>query len=473
MSTFHSTISRRDFMKKLGLAGAGLGAAAASAPVFHDLDEVTSTVRDGSKNPWFVKEREFFEPSNEIDWNEIKRIDDSVSLITATSSRYAEDYPIVDQIRKLKTAGRDADFMKEIYPDYKDDLRDSALSEAGGASRVFSMHHTGFTVNGEAAKLDGPDRFSDRYGNPFPAWNGTPEENLRTITNVVRFFGGAEVGVVELTEKTKKLIYAKNSRGKPYVFEDADEAYEDADKLVIPNKCKYVIVWTLLQPSGLTYTQPAGANASGLSYTRMYKAAAEMHAFLHAMGFQHVDGTGGNLSPSNPFGALSGVGEHSRACMNLTSWKYGNTIRGMNRIITDMPLAPTRPTDAGVFRFCQSCGICAEACPYEAMPLGKSRWDSEWDDENQMHNYIGGFDGFRLSLLRCPRCRACQAACVFNGSDRAIVHSIVRATQATVPIFNGFFTNMHKAFGYKIQNPNEWWEKDIPMHDWDPAFLEI
>jgi hypothetical protein len=37
MSKFHSIVSRRDFMKVLGIAGAGLGATAATAPVFHDV----------------------------------------------------------------------------------------------------------------------------------------------------------------------------------------------------------------------------------------------------------------------------------------------------------------------------------------------------------------------------------------------------------------------------------------------------
>ena len=43
MSTFHSQVSRRDFMKGLGLTGAGLGAAGMINPVFHDLDEVLSS----------------------------------------------------------------------------------------------------------------------------------------------------------------------------------------------------------------------------------------------------------------------------------------------------------------------------------------------------------------------------------------------------------------------------------------------
>jgi histidinol-phosphate/aromatic aminotransferase/cobyric acid decarboxylase-like protein len=47
MGKFHSTVSRRTFMKGLGLAGAGIGAAAAAAPVFHDLDEVSSPTTPG------------------------------------------------------------------------------------------------------------------------------------------------------------------------------------------------------------------------------------------------------------------------------------------------------------------------------------------------------------------------------------------------------------------------------------------
>ncbi len=45
MSKFHSTVSRRSFMKGLGLAGAGLGAASAAAPVFQDLDALAGSKR--------------------------------------------------------------------------------------------------------------------------------------------------------------------------------------------------------------------------------------------------------------------------------------------------------------------------------------------------------------------------------------------------------------------------------------------
>ncbi|MEN8614021.1 twin-arginine translocation signal domain-containing protein, partial [Dehalogenimonas sp. THU2] len=57
MSQFHSTMSRRDFMKGLGLAGAGIGAAAAIAPSFSDLDELAAS-GPSARHPWWVKENE-------------------------------------------------------------------------------------------------------------------------------------------------------------------------------------------------------------------------------------------------------------------------------------------------------------------------------------------------------------------------------------------------------------------------------
>ena len=75
MSNFHSTVSRRNFMKGLGLAGAGLGAAAAAAPVFHDLDEMASSSKAEQKWPWWVKQREFNNPTMDIDIDLYQRFD--------------------------------------------------------------------------------------------------------------------------------------------------------------------------------------------------------------------------------------------------------------------------------------------------------------------------------------------------------------------------------------------------------------
>lgn len=72
MSEFHSTVARRDFMKGLGLAGAGIGAAAAASPIFHDLDELMSSDSEEVEKHWWIKEREYGNPTMEVNWDIVK-----------------------------------------------------------------------------------------------------------------------------------------------------------------------------------------------------------------------------------------------------------------------------------------------------------------------------------------------------------------------------------------------------------------
>jgi reductive dehalogenase len=147
----------------------------------------------------------------------------------------------------------------------------------------------------------------------------------------------------------------------------------------------------------------------------------------------------------------------------------------MNRILTDMPLALTRPIDAGTVRCCATCGICAKACPYDALAkTGGPRWDHWAEDEEALLNYsnVGAYYGFRLSRTRCPKCRSCQAACPFNSSAKALIHTVVEATAATTTLFNGFLSNMSEFFGYGHKNPNDWWDMDLPIFDLDTSFTE-
>ena len=67
MSKFHSIVSRREFMKGLGLAGAGIGAASLAAPSFHDLDEMISSSGAQWKRAWWIKNLELEKPAVELD----------------------------------------------------------------------------------------------------------------------------------------------------------------------------------------------------------------------------------------------------------------------------------------------------------------------------------------------------------------------------------------------------------------------
>jgi hypothetical protein len=75
---YHSTVSRRDFLKILGLGGLGLGASAVAAPVIHDLDELMASPQADFKRPGWVKEVD--KPTVEIDWKMMQRFDEHLVM---------------------------------------------------------------------------------------------------------------------------------------------------------------------------------------------------------------------------------------------------------------------------------------------------------------------------------------------------------------------------------------------------------
>ena len=127
MSKFHSTVTRRDFMKGLGLAGAGLGTAAAAAPVFHDLDELSSDASGDWKRPWWVAYRDT--PTAEVDWSIMPFFDNRETMFDRNAwIRYIgqDEYNRLNQQR-----GENASkWVKEGRPGFT--LRDGALAGSTG-----------------------------------------------------------------------------------------------------------------------------------------------------------------------------------------------------------------------------------------------------------------------------------------------------------------------------------------------------
>jgi reductive dehalogenase len=464
---FHSTVSRRDFMKSIGLVGTGAAALGAVSPVFHDMDDVlASTNADPKYRPWYIKELEYDTLTIDIDWQLSHRADRTKPFDAATNS--SSTHPSVIATRATFPA-RNWEYCKEQYPEWQGNtVRDQAIY-SGGRSLAFYNFHAYGGYRGYSSATHKSSSFTGLEVAPLPEdngyskWSGTPEENLRVIRAGARVYGCEEVGVVEVNENTKKLINLNRSNGKPINFADVDKGVETDSEYVIPNKCKWMIVYTNLQPTYLSQRCPSqlGQTANTQSYTRMPVQRVQMQEFIRGLGYQglQVDG----LTQSCSWGALAGIGEHARESMNLVSPFYGAMYRGMQRMLTDLPLAPTRPMDAGVAKFCYDCKKCAEHCPYGALPMEDPAWEHESPDERE--NVIDGhiYKGWRLYNLNCPRCQNCQGTCVFGKIAYSSVHEVIRATISVTPIFNGFFRNMDDMFGYGFKNPEEWWD-ETDMH---------
>ncbi|MBA7690139.1 hypothetical protein ES703_98663 [subsurface metagenome] len=307
-------------------------------------------------------------------------------------------------------------------------------------------------------------------GAPGP-WEGTQEDNLQTCRAALHFFGSPRVGAIEINEHMKRLF----TKGE-VVWEDIDEAFREGGVYHIPNKCRWILVWLTKQNSVMgTYSlrndpdDPwynkvfrQGKAGENMAYTHAPQIRFYTTKFIKGLGYQALKPS---ASANVPFGVFAGITEQGRTSHSCSP-DYGCMMRYMDFIVTDLPLAPTKPIDGGVVEFCKSCMICAKSCPADALSLDKEPsyevrdpgnnpghccWHMGWTD---CSNYGSPFD-----------CINCQTVCPFNHTEDAIIHPIIRAVTGTTSIFNGFFATMEKAMGYGMQKSDEehldWWYRDL------------
>ncbi|PPD59097.1 reductive dehalogenase [Dehalogenimonas etheniformans] len=499
MSKFHSMVSRRDFMKGLGLAG--MGAAALTTPIFHDLDEVVSSSLASFERPWWVKQRE--EPTVEIDWNVLKRYDARIA-----KGKYT-DVQHWGMDRMLKAAQEKSAF--------------SAAQAAGAKGfttrdRAFSSAASLVPRNPEGETWMGYTKVKTPEQQGLPKWQGTPEENTRMLRAVAKAYGASALGADSLgsaSDKRRNLIHSYDRCGpkgssislplssgtswppaagywRKIDFEDVDVGYSaplngEADcRLVLPNKELWSAPIMIQMPrDGWRTCAPdkmRGSTISGWSNGMRYQiwhhsVSPGVKGFLRGIGYNgygsgYPESSSGGLMQSEAAavtGGLAEMGRPSEVCI-YPEWGPAS---GWFDVITDLPLAPLKPVDAGIFRFCHTCKKCAEVCPSQSVSYDK---EPSWE--------IPQFDylvpnmrqqaGKRLFWIDTQQCNQnqwgctniCRGQCTMNVDAAAMVHAVVRGTVSVTPIFNSFLWNMGKTFNYGFVDPEDWWAiaSDLPTH---------
>jgi len=475
-------------MKGLGLSGATLGLASVVGPAFHDLDEVASSPKAFLHRSWYVKDRDYGDPTVEIDWNLMKRRDlrgfsnwDFPTMMNAYPGG-----PPAFQAHLHQQAEASAAKLKEVWPQYKGPTtRDSALLNA---FQSFSYSNSGYVINanqfGMPTKVPAP-RPQD-IG--MPVWQGTPEENTAILRAVFSLVGlGPMMGTTMLDEKSQNFVWEYNGKGvtggdpkyghRHIIFDPGiTESYQTDTTFHIPASHKYVIATHNQSCDGFLRTSLSGSNASGggenMSYARVAYAKSVVEQFIRGLGYNVAYGH--DLQAAIAWDVWSGVGEHCRMSQCVGSPEVGGMMRTHAVFYTDLPLALTNPIDAGFGRFCESCGTCADTCPVGALPPRgvNKNWDSncgqDWADDKQaggtktMYN-MPGFKGWRCNLFACaftPCGSACKSACPFNTiANGSFIHSLVKATVSTTPVFNSFFASMEGVLHYGKQDKDmeTWW----------------
>ena len=461
MSKFHSTLSRRDFMKSLGLGG--LGAAALINPSINGFDDLFATSTDDAKRDWWVKEVD--EPTVEIDWSMVERFD-ATKIPQVSYAKYVGTEKAQQQAAKVKE-----DRKKGIIENQSGyTLRDYALFDAAAYGWQVGYSH---------------DFLGDTTATPYgmgkpedlgvPIWQGSPEETSAVIRKAFRFLGAGTVSIVDLNQNHRKLVDGIDWDGKNIVFENVAQAYETDTKRVIPEKCKYAIVFSLPMSEEMNKRAPTllGDATTALSYSLSTLFQIRAQRFVRMLGYQGLGSYKfvNNLNINPALAVVSGMGEQGRLGQCVTP-EYGTMAR-LGSIVTDLPLAPDKAIDAGIWNFCQTCALCADHCPSGALdPNDTISWDTKYAGNHP------GKKAYHCDGIKCRSfwfdttslCSICVASCVFAKKEKAAIHDIVKATVATTGVFNSFFTNMDQAFGYKYDNrdPESWWDiKKQPMFGFD------
>ena len=196
----------------------------------------------------------------------------------------------------------------------------------------------------------------------------------------------------------------------------------------------------------------------------------QMQNFLRTLGYMCLgEETHHNaLMSATAVGTLAGLGEMSRT-MHMLTPEYGLHQR-VFKMITDLPLAPGKPIDAGMHRFCKTCKKCADNCPVRAI---SHETEPTWDNGGKPYAAAGTKNWYfpqevcNAYMREMGACAICFGVCPLSkGGHKAFYNDMQRWTTANTTLFNGFFRNMDDFLDYGWKNnPKEiegFWDLDLP-----------
>jgi epoxyqueuosine reductase len=507
MPKFHSTLSRRDFMKGIGL----IGAAASVAPSFRDIDELAASPKNSRKRAWWVKDVDH--PTVDIDWQMMARHHGFHS--TQSAAIVARYYGLNDY--NAQTMPTTTERLKKNEPGYR--LHDVAFASAAGIwEGPLGFGFGSWRVTGGPASHKayvGYQKVSTPEQMGVPKWTGSPEENSKLLRSAMIAYGASDVAFGELHDDHLKLVGTHGDNIstvyyppkfpppdtiiKPQVFEDVAVGYcdEKTGKYVLPSKVPlYMITWSMPMPQEMARTAHsqlmAAANTS--RYRRDEHVTYCTLEFLRGLGYNGYSDTNYRAIPTGADAVIGGLAENGRHSIMALSPEFGAWC-GFFHLITDIPLEPTKPIDAGMWNFCHSCGQCANACPSNSIehkgdreisyepypssvtpkdpPLPGLGWDKTTPGETDY--FKTGRKTYWTDMITCAGyrrtvdpCLRCFGSCVFNSPKGAMVHDVIRGTVANIGIFNGFFASMHERFGYGVvegEAKEEWWDASLPAYN--------
>jgi len=442
-----SGVSRRDLLGGTAVLGAGALLAGAAGTVKGAVAAGGVTPVEARKN-WYVRTVDRI--TTPYDLTRTKRFNEQMD--SARRLGYAK---YVGEEKAKEVRGRAdqirAKGIREEIPGWT--LWDNALGSAGAAVKI------------AGADQWTPIAAKSPQERGFPPYDQPPEVAARHVKRAARAWGAVKVGITALR---KEWTYDVGADGRKIAFEAVDQPYEDAEKRVIPEKVKNMIVIMMAQPlEGVhVHRTMIRGYAAGVAYgigTWTRNALAE---FIRSLGFVAIP-CSNNTFVTIPHAIEAGMGELGRH-NRMVCPDYGMNNR-LFPIATDMPLAHDKPIDFGLINFCKTCMKCAESCPAKAISFER---EPTWEVRGPWNN--PGHKAWFEDAVACreymmtENCGTCQSACPYTKNKGTAIHEIVKATAARTPVFNGMFARADDLFGYgQAKDAKEWWNLNLPPFGWE------
>lgn len=285
-------------------------------------------------------------------------------------------------------------------------------------------------------------QFGDARG-PVSSTTADPKRNADNLKATSYYLGADAVGLCAVPGWA---YYSHDAGGNPMPAYHANGV-----NLLIDQGFE-----TMEGASGDDWISVAQSMRAYLRFSLMGGIVAEQ---IRRLGFSarvHSVLDGDVLQP--PLLLLSGLGEVSRIGEVILNPFLGPRLKS-GTVTTDLPMAPDRPIDFGLQRFCESCNKCARECPSGAITAGPKvvyngyeiwKSDAEKCARYRITNAAGGM------------CGRCMKTCPWN-LEGLLADSLWRQVAMKLPAAAPLLARLDDALDRGSINPVKTWWWDIEL----------